>query len=68
MPGMSGPQLARAVKDLAPDIRVILASGRADAMSGEECATYGIDLVVRKPLDIRHGPGCSFGLRWKPSR
>ncbi|MDB5483022.1 MAG: Histidine kinase [Caulobacteraceae bacterium] len=36
MPGMSGVELARTLKDLRPDLRVILASGYADLVVGDK--------------------------------
>jgi DNA-binding NtrC family response regulator len=47
LPGLSGTALARRVKDLHPDARVVLVSGHATLPDTEAC-----DVVLRKPVDI----------------
>jgi signal transduction histidine kinase len=58
MPGMNGVQLAKAMKDLAPDTRVILLTGFGDEMMGRGERPAEIDLVLGKPVsaaDLRAG-------------
>lgn len=53
MPGMDGPQLARAVKNLSPATAVILVTGwGAKAANDGALRTY-IDHVLGKPLRIQ---------------
>jgi len=47
-----GLALARAVKDGWPSVRFILATGRADELSAEERAEWGVDAVLRKPFTL----------------
>ena len=50
MPGMTGVELARRVKTLAPDLPILFASGYADVQTfGEELAD---ELVLKKPFRI----------------
>lgn len=58
MPGMNGLQLAKAMKDLAPETRVILLTGFGDEMMGRGERPPEIDLVLGKPVsaaDLRAG-------------
>ena len=47
LPGLSGTALARRVKDLSPEARVVLVSGHASLPNPEL-----FDVVLRKPVDI----------------
>ena len=47
LPGLSGTALARRVKDMFPDARVVLVSGHASLPNPEL-----FDVVLRKPVDI----------------
>jgi len=47
LPGLSGTALARRVKALNPQARVVLVSGHATLADTEHC-----DVVLRKPVDI----------------
>ncbi|MCE9667926.1 response regulator [Myxococcus stipitatus] len=47
LPGMSGTELARKVKQAAPRTRIILVSGYTEVAGAEHC-----DLMLRKPLDV----------------
>jgi CheY-like chemotaxis protein len=52
MPGMTGWEVARAVKSVAPATRVILVSGFGVEVSPEDLRAHGVDLVLAKPLRI----------------
>ena len=52
MPYVNGNQVARAVKELAPDMPVLLLTGWGSPMaSGGEAAAH-VDFVLSKPLDL----------------
>jgi GAF domain-containing protein/CheY-like chemotaxis protein len=53
MPGLSGWQVARAVKSASPATPVFLVTGFAVELSAEERVTHGVDLVLAKPLNIQ---------------
>ncbi|HEY7205536.1 MAG TPA: GAF domain-containing protein, partial [Methylomirabilota bacterium] len=53
MPGMTGWQVARAVKTRAPEVRIVLMSGFGVEVAPEELRANGVDLVLAKPLQIR---------------
>ncbi len=53
MPGMTGWQVARAIKDQAPAVPVVMMSGFGVEVAGEDLHTHGVDLVLSKPLQIR---------------
>jgi DNA-binding NtrC family response regulator len=46
LPGIRGTQLAREVKAISPETRVVLVSGYTDVEGAEAC-----DLVLKKPID-----------------
>jgi CheY-like chemotaxis protein len=50
MPGMSGWEVARAIKDQDPQVRVIMLTGWGDQLSPELIRSSGIDRVVAKPV------------------
>jgi signal transduction histidine kinase/ActR/RegA family two-component response regulator len=50
MPGMSGDQLAAAVKQRAPEVPVLLLSGFGDLMRAAGDVPAGVDAVLGKPL------------------
>ncbi len=52
MPRVSGWQVARAVKQVAPRVVVFLVSGFAVELTAEERRAHGVDLVLGKPLQI----------------
>jgi len=52
MPGMTGWELARAVRDAAPGLPVILVSGFAVEVSPEELQQSGVLSVLAKPINI----------------
>jgi GAF domain-containing protein/ActR/RegA family two-component response regulator len=53
MPGMTGWQVARAVKDRHAEVPVVMMSGFGVEVAPEELRTNGVDLVLAKPLQIR---------------
>ncbi len=53
MPKMSGEVLARWVKELRPDIPIILFTGFSGEFSPEELSRLGIDEIVMKPIVAR---------------
>ncbi len=50
MPGMSGDQLAAAVKETQPSHPVILLTGFGDAMVAQKESPAGVDFALGKPL------------------
>jgi GAF domain-containing protein/CheY-like chemotaxis protein len=56
MPGMSGWQVAQAVKEARPGVPVVLVTGWGVELSPEQLRAYGVDLVLSKPFrydDVR---------------
>jgi CheY-like chemotaxis protein len=53
MPRVSGWQVARAVKQIAPQAPVFLVTGFGVELSPDERRTHGVDLVLVKPLQIQ---------------
>ena len=53
MPRVSGWQVARAIKEMAPAVPVILVTGFGVELSAEERRAHGVDLVLVKPLKIQ---------------
>jgi CheY-like chemotaxis protein/anti-sigma regulatory factor (Ser/Thr protein kinase) len=53
MPGLSGWQVARAVKASAPGVPVFLVTGFGVELSADERRAHGVDLVLAKPLNIQ---------------
>jgi GAF domain-containing protein/CheY-like chemotaxis protein len=53
MPKVSGWQVARAVKQAAPQVPVFLVTGFGVELSPEERRAHGVDLVLVKPLEIQ---------------
>jgi CheY-like chemotaxis protein len=53
MPGMTGWQVARAVKAKSPGVPVVMMSGFGVEVAPEELRTNGVDLVLSKPLQIQ---------------
>jgi CheY-like chemotaxis protein len=53
MPRVSGWQVARAVKQIAPQAPVFLVTGFGVELTAEERRTHGVDLVLVKPLQIQ---------------
>lgn len=58
MPGMSGEQLAHVIKELMPEMPVILLTGFDDLPEGPVHDFAGVDLTLNKPVtltDLRRG-------------
>jgi CheY-like chemotaxis protein len=53
MPGMTGWDVASAIKRVAPSARVILVSGFGVEVSPEDLRAHGVDLVLAKPLRLQ---------------
>jgi CheY-like chemotaxis protein len=53
MPRVSGWQVARAIKQIAPQVPVFLVTGFGVELSPEERRAHGVDLVLVKPLQIQ---------------
>lgn len=58
MPFMSGLELLREVKQAAPNIEVIVATGYAEVETAIECLRAGAFDLVRKPFDIHEMYSC----------
>ena len=52
MPDVSGWQLARAVKEAAPTVPVVLVTGFGVELSPEECQSNHVDAVLTKPVEL----------------
>jgi CheY-like chemotaxis protein len=50
MPGMSGWQVARAVKAARPNVPVVLVTGWGVEVEVDELQTHGVDRVMTKPF------------------
>ena len=53
MPRVSGWQVARAVKQIAPRVPVVIVTGFGVELTPEERRTHGVDHVLVKPLQIQ---------------
>jgi PAS domain S-box-containing protein len=53
MPKMTGVQLAAALRQLRPDIPVILCTGFSETMDAEQAYALGINAFLMKPLELR---------------
>ena len=53
MPGLTGIELTRQVRQVRPDIPVLMMSGHGGAQLAERAAAVGISEVLRKPLQRR---------------
>ena len=52
MPEMSGDQLAAAIKELAPEIPVIMLTGFGEMMEVAEEKPVGVDIILSKPVTL----------------
>jgi signal transduction histidine kinase/CheY-like chemotaxis protein len=50
MPEMSGDELARTVKHIAPDMSIIMLTGFGEFMNARSERPFGVDLVLSKPI------------------
>jgi CheY-like chemotaxis protein len=53
MPEITGTELARQIRQLAPAIPIILVSGYGGSQLAERAAAIGINEVLRKPVQRR---------------
>jgi len=53
MPGMTGMELAQSIKDIRPDLPVILCSGYNDDIVEEKANLTGVSAFISKPIDTR---------------
>lgn len=53
MPQMTGVQLAAALRQLRPDIPVILCTGFSETVDAEQAHALGINAFLMKPLELR---------------
>jgi PAS domain S-box-containing protein len=54
MPGITGIELARRLREVRPDLPIILVSGYMGPLLEQDAALAGIDRILTKPLDL-HG-------------
>jgi YesN/AraC family two-component response regulator len=54
MPHLTGTQLARELKDIRPDLPVILCTGFSDQINPKDTAAMGVHQFLMKPLDLQH--------------
>jgi CheY-like chemotaxis protein len=52
MPGMDGFLLSKRVREILPEIRIIMVTSAASAYLSRLAVTVGISKVIAKPLDI----------------
>lgn len=53
MPGMTGTELARQLRQLRADVPVVLISGYTGPVLSQQALSAGIDHILTKPLDLR---------------
>jgi CheY-like chemotaxis protein len=53
MPGMTGTDLARQLRELRADVRIVLISGYTGPVLAQQALSAGIDHILTKPLDLR---------------
>jgi CheY-like chemotaxis protein len=59
MPTMTGEALVRALRDIRPDLPIVLCTGFSYAMTKDKAAALGIDAFLLKPL-VAHDLGCTI--------
>jgi CheY-like chemotaxis protein len=52
MPGLSGWQVAKAVKEAAPAVPVFVVTGFGVSLSADERRAHGVEAIFAKPLKI----------------
>jgi signal transduction histidine kinase/DNA-binding response OmpR family regulator len=52
MPELSGPELARALKKIRPDLPLVLISGLVSSVTEESARRQGFAALIRKPFEI----------------
>ena len=53
MPGISGMEVIRAVKEMAPELKIIMASGNIAEEEKSEAVGLGAANVFKKPINIK---------------
>ena len=53
MPRLNGIQLGQALRDVAPEMAIILITGNVEGLSAAEIASAGIGLVLHKPATVQ---------------
>ncbi len=53
MPKMNGKELAEQLKDIRPDIPIILITGYGDLVAKEEISSWGLDGLLTKPFKLQ---------------
>ena len=53
MPGMTGDSFAKAIKEIAPDIPIILCTGHSEKVVPETVSDIGVQEVMMKPVGYR---------------
>jgi PAS domain S-box-containing protein len=52
MPGITGIELARRLREVRPDLPIVLVSGYMGPLLEQDAALAGIDRILTKPLDL----------------
>ena len=52
MSKMNGKQLAEKLKEIRPDIPIILFTGYGDLLAGEKLEAWGVDALLLKPFEL----------------
>jgi len=52
MPKLTGDQLVKAVREIRPDIPIIMMSGYDKTISTENAHNFGVDIYIQKPIAI----------------
>jgi CheY-like chemotaxis protein len=53
MPGMTGTELANQLRQVRPDIPIVLVSGYTGPLLSQEALLAGVGQILTKPLDFR---------------
>jgi FixJ family two-component response regulator len=53
MPGLSGIETLRYLKEKQPDLQVIMLTGRGDIEVGIEAMKLGAEDLIEKPVDLQ---------------
>jgi FixJ family two-component response regulator len=68
MPGISGWQVAQAVKVARPDVPVVLVTGWGVELPVEQLRAHGIERVMTKPFKLQDVLEVVAALRRRPAR
>jgi CheY-like chemotaxis protein len=53
MPGLTGDELAEKVKEIRPDVPVIMITGLSEQVALEKVKSFNIDRIIMKPISTR---------------